>query len=533
MTPSGGRAALAASWLLLLCLAVYAPVRSAGFVWDDDQYVSTNRNLQDAAGLARIWLEPRTSPQYYPLVHTGYWLEHRLWGKDPRGYHVTNVLLHALSAVLLWRVLLRLRVPGALFAASLFAVHPVMVESVAWITERKNVLSLAFALGSLAAWLRFAPPEDESPEPRRRRGAYALSLALFACGLLSKTVVFSLPAVIAVILWWKRGRLGVRDLLPLVPFLPLGAVAGLHTAWLEKHHVGAVGAEWALAPLERVLLAGRALWFYAGKLAWPEPMIFFYPRWRIDAAEPLQYVPPLAAAALVAALWAARGRIGRGPLAAVLLFGGILFPALGFVDVYPFRYSYVADHFQYHAAPVLLALFAAGATRAAARLEPGMRRLAPAAALLLLAALGALAYRQAHAYRDLDTLYRDVLAKNDGAWIAHLNLANSLSSQGRNAEGLPHARAAARLAPEIADAWNTLGGLLFLNAAAAPTGGRPLLDESIAAFERAVAIEPGHVDALANGAVALEAAGRRSEAAGWRARQTEAERTARPDEARD
>jgi protein O-mannosyl-transferase len=523
MTPERWRGVLAASGLLLAALVVYSPLRSAGFVWDDDQYVTANPTLADAAGLARIWLEPRATPQYYPLVHTGYWLEHRLWGLDPRGYHATNVLLHALCAVGLWRVLLRLRVPGALFAASLFAVHPVAVESVAWITERKNVLSLAFALASLAAYLRFAPPEGEEPGAPRRWSAYALALALFACGLLSKTVVFSLPAVIAVLLWWKRGRIGGRDLAPLVPFLPLGAAAGLYTAWLEKHHVGAVGAEWALAPVERVLLAGRALWFYAGKLAWPEPLIFFYPRWRIDAADPWQWVPPLAAAALVLVLWAARARIGRGPLAAVLLFGGILFPALGFFDVYPFRYSYVADHFQYHAAPALLALFAAGATLAAARLGPRARRLAPAAALALLAALGALTFRQAHAYRDLDTLYRDVLAKNDGAWNAHLNLANSLSSQGRNAEGLPHARAAARLAPEIADAWNTLGGLLFLNAAASPGEGRPLLEESIAAFERAVAIEPGHVDALANGAVALEVAGRRAEAAGWRLRQAEAE----------
>ena len=527
MIPERWRGVLAAGWLLLASLAVYVPLRSAGFVWDDDQYVTANRHLADAAGLARIWLDPRATPQYYPLVHTGYWLEHRLWGLEPRGYHVTNVLLHALCAVGLWRVLLRLRAPGALFAASLFAVHPVMVESVAWITERKNVLSLAFALASLAAYLRFAPPEGAAPEPGRRRGAYALSLALFACGLLSKTVVFSLPAVIAVILWWKRGRIGVRDLLPLAPFLPLGAAAALHTAWLEKHHVGAVGAEWALAPLERVLLAGRALWFYAGKLAWPEPLIFFYPRWRIDAGEPWQYVPPLAAAAVVAVLWAVRGRIGRGPLAAVLLFAGILFPALGFFDVYPFRYSYVADHFQYHAAPALLALFAAGATRAAGRLGPRAQRLAPAAALVLLTVLGALAFRQAHAYRDLDTLYRDVLAKNDGAWNAHLNLANSLSSQGRNTEALPHARASARLAPEIADAWNTLGGVLFLNAAASAAEGRALLDESIAAFERAVALEPAHADALANGAVALEAAGRRSEADAWRARQAEAERALR------
>jgi tetratricopeptide (TPR) repeat protein len=522
MTATNRRNLWAAIGLLVASLAVYLPLREAGFVWDDDHYVTQNRNLQDGAGLARIWLEPRTSPQYYPLVHTGYWVEHRLVGLDPRAYHLTNVLLHALSAFLLFRLLERLRVPGALFAAALFAVHPVMTESVAWITERKNVLSLAFALGSLIAYLRFAPPESEAAE--RRWGPYALSLALFCAALLSKTVVLTLPAVVAVILWWKRGRIGARDLVPLVPFLAVGIPAGLHTAWLERHHVGAVGAEWALPPLARVVLAGRALWFYAGKLAWPDPLIFFYPRWQIDAADPAQLAAPLAAAAVLAALWAARTRIGRGPLAAVLLFAGILVPALGFFNVYPFRYSYVADHFQYHATPALLALFAAAATRAAAQLGPRARAPALAAAVALLLALGSLTFRQAHAYRDLETLYHDTIAKNPGAWNAYLNLANLLSSQGRNREALPLAREAARLAPNVADAWNTLGGVLFLTAAEAPADARARVDEANLAFAHTLALDPGHIDALYNGAVALEAAGRREEAARYRARIAELER---------
>jgi tetratricopeptide (TPR) repeat protein len=526
MTATNRRTLWAATWLLLASLAVYLPLRSAGFVWDDDQYVTQNRNLQDAAGLARIWLVPRATPQYYPLVHTGYWVEHRLFGLDPRAFHLTNVLLHALSALLLFRLLERLRVPGALFAASLFAVHPVMTESVAWITERKNVLSLAFALGSLHAYLRFAPPEGDPAPGERRWGPYALSLGLFCAALLSKTVVLTLPAAVAVIFWWKRGRIGVRDLVPLVPFLAVGVPAGLHTAWLERHHVGAVGAEWALPPLARVVLAGRALWFYAGKLAWPDPLIFFYPRWQIDAADPAQLAAPLAAAAVVVALWAARARIGRGPLAAVLLFAGILVPALGFFDVYPFRYSYVADHFQYHAAPALLALFAAAATRAAARLGPRARAPALAAAVALLLALGSLTFRQAHAYRDLETLYTDTIAKNPAAWNAYLNLANLFSSQGRNRDALPLAREAARLAPNVADAWNTLGGVLFLTAAELPADARARVDEATLAFARALALDPDHIDALYNGAVALEAAGRREEAARYRARIAEQERGA-------
>jgi cytochrome c-type biogenesis protein CcmH/NrfG len=521
MTAERRRILLAAGWLLLAPLVVYAPLRSAGFVWDDDQYVTENRQLRDVAGLGRIWLDPRSTPQYYPLVHTSYWIEHRLWGLDARGYHLGNVLLHGVAAILLWRVLVRLRVPGAIFAASLFAVHPVMTESVAWITERKNVLSLAFALASLAAYLRFAPLEGDARTDGRAWGRYATSLALFVCALLSKTVVCTLPGVILVLTWWKRGAIRARDLAPLLPFFVLGAAAGLHTAWLEQHHVGALGTEWSLAPLERVLLAGRALWFYAAKLVWPHPLIFFYPRWRIDAADAWQFAFPLAIAAIVAGLWGVRGRIGRGPLAVVLLFAGILFPALGFFDVYPFRYSYVADHFQYHASPVLLASFAAVCAGAAARRGGSARQAARAAAALLIAGLGALTFVQAQVYRDLETLYRDTIAKNAGAWNAYLNLANHYSSTGRNPEALPLAREAVRLAPTVADAHNTLGAVLFLTASEQGPGASAALAEAVTAFSRALALDPTHVDALYNGAVALSAMGRHEEAAALYARMLE------------
>jgi tetratricopeptide (TPR) repeat protein len=512
MTARRWRERLAGLLLFAAPLVAYLPLHSAGFIWDDDQYVTQNPELRDVAGLARIWLDPTAVPQYYPLVHTTYWAEYHLWGLDPCGYHAINVLLHALNGVLLWRVLARLRVPGALLAAFLFALHPVMTESVAWITERKNVLSLALALGALASYLRFAPLEPEPTEPGSRGPWYALSLALYVGALLSKTVVCTFAGVVLVLVWWKRARIRPRDVAPLVPFVALGLAAGLHTAWLERHHVGAMGAEWALGPIERVLLAGRALWFYAGKLAWPHPLIFFYPRWRLDAGVLGQLVWPAAAVALVAALWIARGRIGRGPLAAVLLFAGILAPALGFVDVYPFRYSYVADHFQYHASTALLALAAAGGSRLWASLGATGRRLAGAAAIALLAGLGAATAAQCRIYRDLETLYRDTIAKNPGAWNAYLNLANELSSEGRNAEALPLAREAARLAPNVADAHNTLGGVLFLVSAGAG-GGPAQRDEAIAELGRAVELDPGHVDALYNAAVALAAAGRHEEAA--------------------
>lgn len=513
MTPRRWGNVLAGSFLLLAPLVIYLPLRSAGFVWDDDQYVTQNRHLHDLAGLLRIWLDPRAVPQYYPLVHTSYWAEFQLWELDARGYHLVNVLLHAANALLLWRLLVRLRVPGALFAAALFAVHPVMTESVAWITERKNVLSLALALGSFAIYLRAAPPEDDADSSATGRRLHAIAFLLYVGALLSKTVVCVLPAAILVVRWWKRGAIRARDVAPLAPYFVLGAAAGLHTAWLERQHVGAVGADWSLAPLERVLLAGRALWFYAGKLVWPDPLIFFYPRWQIDASEPWQLAFPLGVAAVLVALWAARHRIGRGPLAAVLLFAGILFPALGFFDVYPFRYSYVADHFQYHASPALLALFAAASVRLVARHGSRARIVAGGAAIAILCGLGALTHARAHAFRDLETLYLDTIAKNPTAWNAYLNLANYLSSSGRNEEAVPLAREAARLAPQVADASNTLGGVLFLSAVEMPTAAPVRVQEAIDAFERALALDPAHTDALYNGAVALTAAGRHDAAA--------------------
>lgn len=495
----------------MLPLLAYLPLRAAGFIWDDDDYVTQNENLRTLAGLFRIWFDPRSLPQYYPLVHTSYWVEFGLWGLAPAGFHATNVLLHGTSAVLLWRILAKLRVPGAWFAAAIFAVHPVMTESVAWITERKNVLSLALALGAWASYLRFDPPERDAREPGDRR-FYALALLLYVGALLSKSVVCSLPAVILVVIWWQRGRVRAIDALRLAPFFATGIAAAAATIWLEKHHVGAIGAEWTLAPIERVLLAGRALWFYAGKLAWPHPLIFFYPRWQISAAEAWLFAFPIAFGLLVMTLFALRNRIGRGPLAAVLIFAGVLFPALGFFDVYPFRYSFVADHFQYHAAPALIALFAAGCATLAARFGAPAKIPARVAAFALLALLGAITFRQTHIYRDLETLYRSTIAANPDAWNAYLNLANQLSSQGRNVEAVPLAREAARLAPQVADAHNTLGGVLFLASAAGGTADRAQLTAAIDAFSRAVALDPGHVDALYNGAVALTLAGRHAEA---------------------
>ena len=276
-------------------LAAYWPALMGGFVWDDDGHV-TRPELRPLHGLWRIWTEPGATQQYYPVLHSAFWAEQRLWGDSALGYHLVNVLLHLLGCLLLYKVLRRLAVPGALLAATVFALHPVCVESVAWISEQKNTLSTVFYLGAALAYLDF--------DDRRLRGRYALATALFVLALLSKSVTASLPAALLVVFWWKRGSLAwKRDVRALVPWFSLSAVAAAVTPWVESRYVGASSSAYPLGPVERLLVAGRAAWFYLGKIVWPADLVFIYPRWTVDVHTAWQIAFPLAAAAALAVLF--------------------------------------------------------------------------------------------------------------------------------------------------------------------------------------------------------------------------------------
>ena len=325
---------------LLFCaaLAAYWPALNGEFLWDDNAHV-TKPELQSLHGLFRIWFEVGATQQYYPVLHSAFWVEHRLWGDSVLGYHLTNLCLHVLAACLLMWMVRRMALPGAWLAAFLFALHPVCVEAVAWIAEQKSTLSAVFYLAAASTYLNF--------DRTRRKAAYFQALGLFVLALLSKTVTATLPAALLLIFWWQRRRIEWRrDVQPLAPFFLLGAGLGLFTAWVERNVIAAEGPEFALSFLQRVLLAGRVIFFYFGKLIWPANLTFTYPRWTVDPSQWQQYVFPVGILAMAAALiWLARRQ--RGPLAAFLYFCGTLFPALGFFNVFPFLYSYVADHFQY------------------------------------------------------------------------------------------------------------------------------------------------------------------------------------------
>lgn len=528
--------------LLTSTLAAYGPCLTGGPVWDDEAHL-TRPDLRSVDGLKRIWTDVSATQQYYPLLHSAFWLEHRLWGDATLGYHLTNVVLHALAAFLFAVLWTRLGVRAGWLAAALFALHPVAAESVAWLSEQKNTLSTVLYLLAALAFLSFR-------ESRARR-TYSLATALFLAALLTKSVTATLPAALLVLCWWRDREVSWRrDVLPLVPWFGLAAGMAAVTVSVERHVVGAAGAEWALGPAERLLVAGRALWFYLGRLAWPRDLIFIYPRWELDPRSLSQWVFPVSAALALAGLWLARRR-SRAPIAIALLFAGSLFPALGLFDVYPFRYSFVADHFQYLASMYVFGGAAAGLALLAdrGRLVTTVLRAAGCVALPL---LGGLTWREARDYRDAETLYRSILASDAESWFAHHNLAMTLLERGRPGEALPHFQAALRAnakVPEIriglglalsgvgrddeaiaaygaalradpknADAESHLGELLRRE-------GR--VEEAIAHLERAVTLEPRLAAARHNLGLALGQAGRWEESA----RELDAALAVRPDRA--
>src|SRR5256886_7362788 len=300
--------------LIALTALAYLPAWNGKPIWDDNAHI-TKPELRSISGLVRIWTEPGATQQYYPLAHSIFWIEHALWGDAVLPYHLVNILLHGLSAFLLYRILRRLEISGAWLAAALFALHPVQAESVAWISELKNTLSGLFFLSAAFTYLKF----DEA----RRGSLSAAALILFLASLLCKTAVAPLPAVLLVVFWWKRGSISwKRDVRPLLPFFALGIGAGLFTAWVEQTFVGAQGSAFQLSILQRCLIAGRDFWFYLFKLFWPAKLTFIYPRWRIDSGVWWQYLFPVAALIVLAALWKLRTR-WRGPFAAALIFLGL------------------------------------------------------------------------------------------------------------------------------------------------------------------------------------------------------------------
>jgi len=471
--------------LLALLLAVttilaYQRAWHGGFIWDDDAYITNNELLTAPDGLRRIWFSLDSPSQYFPLVYTMFRFERAWWGLSPTGYHFVNILLHIANALILWSLLARLRVPGAWLAGAIFALHPVQVESVAWITERKNVLMGLFFLLTIRAWVEFVDKQT-----KHRWFFYVLALLLYALALFSKTTACTLPAALFLILWLQGRRINQRQLVQLVPFVVLALGMGLLTVWWERYHQGTHGPLFAISPPERLLIASRAIWFYLGKLFWPSNLTFIYPRWIVSPTHLLEYTWLAALGGLCAAITFARRYVGRSLEVAALFFVATLSPVLGFIMLYTFRYTFVADHYQYLASIGPIALASAGITTLAASFKES-RHFIFGAAVCIVAALAVFTWRQNGMYSDIEALWRTTIARNPGCWMAHNNLGIVLSQKGEIDEAIAHYRKTLEMSPDFAEADYNLGNALLQKGE---------IDAAILHCQRAVRIQPNDPEA--------------------------------------
>ncbi len=484
----------AAGLLVALTLVVYVPAMRAGFIWDDDTMLTENRLVHASDGLYYFWLT--TDPvDYYPLTWTARWIQWRLWGPDPAGYHVVNIVLHALSAVVLWRVLRRLQVPGAYVAAAVFAVHPVTVASVAWITEQKNTLSLLLMALSMLAFLRF--------EGGGRRWLYVAALVAFLMALLAKTAVVMMPVALLVLAWGRRGRIARVDLVRVAPFLVLSLGLGLVTVYYEYQHSIGFNVPRPEGVFSRLAASGWCVWFYLYKALLPIHLAMVYPRWAVDPAWLPAWVPLLGLLAGATVAWPFRRGPGRFALVALGCFVAMLLPVLGFSQMAFHRHSLVSDHLQYVGLIVPVALVVAGAAVLFRRWRAG-RWLAPTAAVLILAALSGLTWSRARVFHDPQTLWPDTLKRNPEAWVAYANLGTALARAGRNDQAIDHFRQALHGQPGDPMTHCNLGIALRKEGQ---------VDEAIDHYRRALQIQPRYIDAQYNLAVALQTQGDLDEAA--------------------
>ena len=403
---------LHAAWLVpLLAALAFAPTAKFDFAgFDDIAYVINNPNVVNADGLSAIWTST-ADEQYYPLTFTSFWLEFRLWGGDPAGYHIVNTMLHALCTLGVLLVLRELGIsrPVAIIAALIFAIHPVQVMSVAWIAQRKNVLSTAAALACVLAWGRYRRCE--------RHPWYLGALVLFVAALLAKTAVVTLVISLFALDRWFYGRPLRRSVVSLAPFVACGAAAVVSTWFFERSFI-------VHAPdlVDRPAIAARALWYYLGRVVWPVDLLPFYARWQVDRGDALTWVPLVLLAAVPAVLFALRRRIDGRIFAALIHFGATLLPILGFVAYGNLALTYVSDHYLYLALPAAAALLAAGTWTVACRV-PRARYPVVVITTLVLGAAWLGTWRYLPVYRNAETFWRHTVTGNPDCFSAHAGLA--------------------------------------------------------------------------------------------------------------
>jgi tetratricopeptide (TPR) repeat protein len=479
MRMSSRRLILGVLVIVLVTSAAYVPAMRGGFVWDDDAFV-LNPIIKAGDGLYRFWFSTEP-PDYFPLTSTTLWLEWRLWGENALGYHVVNVLLHVISSILIWLVLKRLKVPGAWLAGLIFAVHPVNVEAVAWITQRKSTLPLLFYFLSILLYLKF--------ENTERYWMFALSIGSFLLALLSKTSVVMLPFVLLGCALWQRGKIVRRDVMRSIPFFVTSFILGLVTVWFQYNR--SIGGDIVRTDsfLSRLAGSGWVVWFYLYKAIAPLKLSFVYPRWDIDDSSVISFLPLVLLIGLALVFWWYRRSWGRPFFVALGYFAVTLFPVMGFINIYFMRYSLVADHYQYQSIIGIIALLVGLGTYAYNGWQKKVRQLAIAAVVLIVGLLSLQTWSLGHIYKDQETLFHDTIAKNPRCWMAYYNMGHGYQRQGRVKESTRYYYEALRIQPDNVDPHNNMGNMLLEQ-------GR--VDEAIAHFAEALRIKPEFAEAHYN-----------------------------------
>jgi protein O-mannosyl-transferase len=445
------------SIIVLLAGFFYYPSLHNDYIWDDDEYVYNNLTVQSPEGLKEIWLSYEM-PQYYPMVFTTFWVEHKLWGLNPYGYHAVNLAIHIGNAILIYMILLNLYPALALAAGLLFALHPVQVETVAWITERKNLLGGLFYLLAIFSYVKFFETG--------RHKYYISSFFAFVLALLSKSITVSFVAVPLFIKWWRGEKIARADIVALVPFCLVGLVCGINTVFLEMYKVGAKGEAWTLSLAEHLILPGQIILFYIAKILYPQELIFFYPKWELDAHQFWQWLPLATVIIVGAVLYRQSKKIGRGAFANYVYFICAIFPALGIFNVYPMRFSYVADHFQYIASINLIILMAGAGALLFERLlrygnwHPGAK--VRAAILYSVLSLFVVFYgmkiiEHSQSFANLESQWQNIIKKNNRSWIAHNNLGIVYRDQGRANAAIEEFKKAIEIDPDNIEGYSNLG----------------------------------------------------------------------------
>lgn len=488
------RRSIRAAFIVLIVLVVYLPAMRAGFIWDDDLFLTENPLIKADDGLYRFWFTTEP-PDYFPLVSSVLWVEWRLWGMDATGYHLLNIVLHAISSVLIWLVLQRLKIPGAWLAALIFAVHPVNVESVAWITERKNTQPMVFYLLSLLSYFQF--------ERDGGRRWYFAALFSFLLALLSKTSIVMLPFVLLVCAWWQRGRIEQKDVVRAIPFFVLAGVLGLVTVWYQYNVAIGDDVFRTTGFLPRLAGAGWAVWFYVYKVIIPHKLTFMYPLWQIDGASIVSYLPVLLLVACLGVCWRYRKGWGRAPFFGLGYFVVTLFPVLGFFDINFMRYTLVTDHWQYTSIIGIIALVVAMGIRAQENWHAHFRKFGAVGSTAIVGLFCVLTWSQCHIYKDVEALWRDTVSKNPKAWMAHNNLGTALLAKERFEEAAFHSSEALRMNPGHAKIHCALGAAL---------AGMGRFEEAVRHFSEGLELNPNMAAAHSDLGRALSALGRDDEA---------------------